>query len=63
MTYFKSSGQIEELLTVMGAPRSALELKNTRVSLLRYLKDVFLLPLAGQTVKPHPKRPVQKPRQ
>ena len=30
VTYFKSSGQIEELLTVMGAPRSALELKNTR---------------------------------
>ena len=30
VTYFKSSGQIEELLAVMGAPRSALELKNTR---------------------------------
>lgn len=30
VTYFKSSRQIEELLNVMGAPQSALELKNTR---------------------------------
>lgn len=30
VTYFKSSGQIEELLTLMGAPLSAMELMNTR---------------------------------
>ena len=29
-TYFKSSGQIEDLLTLMGAPLSAMELMNTR---------------------------------
>ena len=30
VTYFKSSGQIEDLLTLMGAPLSAMELMNTR---------------------------------
>ena len=30
VTYFKSGGQIEDLLTLMGAPLSAMELMNTR---------------------------------